>query len=94
MGGDLREALLCIVKCVRDRPSYFAEQIHDAVAGLGTNNDDLIRLIVTRQEIDLSEIRSAYRTLYSKSLYFVVKNDTSGDYKRLCLALIGDEKNE
>ena len=39
------------VKCARNRPEYFAERLHKAMAGIGTKDSDLIRLLVSRSEV-------------------------------------------
>ncbi|CAI5442634.1 unnamed protein product [Caenorhabditis angaria] len=57
---DLRSGFLQIVKVVRDTPKYFAEKLYNAVAGFGTDNDALRRIIVTRSEIDLPKIMSEF----------------------------------
>ena len=57
--------------------------------GLGTKDDDLVRIIVCRCEIDLAAIKIAYQTMYQKSLYDAVKSETSGDYQKLLLGIIG-----
>jgi hypothetical protein len=83
--------LLLIVKCARNKPAYFAEQLHDAMKGLGTKDDDLIRLLVCRAEVDLPQIKHEYKQAYGKSLYDVVKSELSGDYEKLFLGLIGKD---
>ncbi|CAF4794459.1 unnamed protein product, partial [Rotaria magnacalcarata] len=50
--GDIKDAYLVLITCIRDRPSFFAERIHKAVARLGTNDSTLIRVIVTRSEVN------------------------------------------
>uniref|UniRef100_A0A183CGI2 40S ribosomal protein S15 n=1 Tax=Globodera pallida TaxID=36090 RepID=A0A183CGI2_GLOPA len=40
-----------------------------------------IRLIVTRSEIDLADIRRAYQEMYGKSLVDSIEDECSGDYK-------------
>lgn len=37
-----------LVKCARDKTAYFAERLHKAMRGLGTNDSTLIRIIVAR----------------------------------------------
>lgn len=48
----------------------------------------LIRIIVTRCEVDMVQIKSEFQRLYGKSLEKFVEEDTGGDYKRALLALI------
>ncbi|KAK3554377.1 hypothetical protein QTP70_023086, partial [Hemibagrus guttatus] len=89
MSGDLESGMLAVVKCIKDTPAYFAERLHKAMKGLGTKDRTLIRIMVSRSEIDLLDIRQAYLKMYGKSLYTDISGDTSGDYKKLLLKLCG-----
>lgn len=89
MSGDLKRAILAIVKTIRNKSGYYAEQLYEAMKGMGTDDDTLIRLLVSRCEIDLAEIKSEYKRLYKKSLHDAVKSELSGDYEKLFLGLIG-----
>jgi annexin A7/11 len=94
MSGELLTGLLAMAKTVHNRPNYFAERLHLAMKGAGTDDNTLIRIIVSRCEIDLANIKYEYERLYGKTLLSVVKSEdggeTSGDYRRALLALIGD----
>ncbi|KAE9554529.1 hypothetical protein FO519_002233 [Halicephalobus sp. NKZ332] len=86
--GDIKDGLLAIVKSIRYRPAYFAELLHKSMKGFGTRDNDLIRLIVTRSEIDLRDIKQSYHQLYKNSLENAISGDCSGAYKEGLLALV------
>jgi len=90
MSGELLNGLLAIVNTLTHRPCYFAERLQAAMKGWGTDDDALVRLIVSRCEIDLANIKAEYERMYSRTLYSDVKGETSGDYRKALLALIGD----
>ena len=81
---------LFAVRCIKDKPAYFAKKLHDAMDGLGTNDEVLARVIVTRVECDMVQIKEAFHRNYNESLAKWIEDDTSGDYKNLLLALVGD----
>ncbi|KAI5606770.1 annexin A8-like protein 1 isoform 2, partial [Silurus asotus] len=89
MSGDLESGMVAVVKCIKDTPAYFAERLHKAMKGLGTKDRTLIRIMVSRSEVDMLDIRQAYLKMYGKSLYTDISGDTSGDYKKLLLKLCG-----
>jgi hypothetical protein len=88
--GTLKEGLLAIVKYVKDPPAFFAERLHNSMAGAGTDDGALIRLVVSRSEVDLVGAAKAFTRLYGKSLNDFIASDCSGDYRRLLIATIGN----
>ncbi|XP_072440323.1 annexin A5-like [Chiloscyllium punctatum] len=89
--GNLRTALLAVVKCIRSVPEYFATTLHNAMRGAGTDDDTLIRVMISRSEVDLLDIREKFYANYGKTLSSMIKNDTSGDYRNALLSMCGGE---
>ncbi|XP_059480511.1 annexin B9-like isoform X2 [Neocloeon triangulifer] len=86
--GSIETGLLAIVKCMTDCSNYFAERLHDSMSGAGTEDRDLIRVIVSRSECDLGDIKVAFQQKYGKSLESFIEGDCSGDYKRILIAMV------
>lgn len=88
--GDIEDGLVSLVRCCNNRSEFFAKRLHKAMAGFGTNDDQLIRLLVTRAEIDLQDIKVAFERIYGKSLKSWIKGEASGDYEKALLAIINE----
>uniref|UniRef100_A0A336M5A5 Annexin n=1 Tax=Culicoides sonorensis TaxID=179676 RepID=A0A336M5A5_CULSO len=78
MSGDLKKALDTIVEVAQSPPTYFARRLFKSMDGMGTDDKTLIRILVSRCEFDLGNIKREYEKLYNKTLLSSVKNDTSG----------------
>lgn len=48
--------------CARSRPRYFAEELYKSMKGAGTDDDTLVRIIVSRAEVD--------QILFDSLIYF------------------------
>ncbi|XP_060098915.1 annexin A13 [Heteronotia binoei] len=86
--GDLEKVYLTLVRCTKDCQEYFATRLYDAMKGAGTDEETLIRILVTRAEIDLQTIKEKFQNKYHKSLAAAIQSDTSGDFKKLLIALL------
>ena len=62
-----------------------------AVKGIGTNDTQLIRSIVTRMDIDMKMIKRYYKKLFGNNMADDIKGDTGGNYQKLLLYLIGEK---
>uniref|UniRef100_A0A8C5NBZ9 Annexin n=1 Tax=Gouania willdenowi TaxID=441366 RepID=A0A8C5NBZ9_GOUWI len=91
MSGCLEEVFLAIVKSMRNRPAFFAERLYKSMKGLGTTDSVLIRIMVSRAEIDMLDIKEQFLKMYGKTLHSFIKGDTSGDYRKILLELCGGE---
>jgi annexin A7/11 len=86
--GNAEKALRGIFYASINPPEYFASRIRDAVKGAGTKDTNLIRIIVSRAEYDMAQIKQAYKKLYNRDLIADVKSDTHGDYEKVLVALL------
>ncbi|XP_006006356.1 annexin A1-like [Latimeria chalumnae] len=87
--GDIEDCLIAIVKCATNKPKFFADQLYQSMKGRGTRDGDLIRIMVSRSEIDMNDIKTEYKNSYGKSLYQAIMEETKGDYEKILLALCG-----
>jgi annexin A7/11 len=71
--GNIQEGLLSVVHSIKNKHAFFAERLHKSMKGLGTHDRDLIRLVVTRCEIDMGDIKKEYKANHKESLGDAIK---------------------
>ena len=86
--GDSKKTLRTIVYATLSPSEYFATRVNDAVKGLGTRDHLLIRVLVSRSEIDMPQIKQYYKQLYGKDMVADIKSDISGEYQNLMVQLV------
>ena len=87
--GDMQKLLTTIVYAIISPSEYFATRVNKAIKGWGTNDNLLIRVLVTRDEIDMPQIKQYYKQLYGKDMLADIKSDCGGDYQKLLIELAG-----
>ena len=87
MHGDSKKAYRTIVYATLSPSEYFATRVNEAIKGIGTKDRLLMRVLITRDEIDMPTIKQYYKQLYGKDMVEAVKNDISGDYQKLMVEL-------
>ena len=87
MHGDSKKAYRTIVYATLSPSEYFATRVNEAIKGVGTKDRLLMRVLITRDEIDMPTIKQYYKQLYGKDMVTAVKNDISGDYQKLMVEL-------
>ena len=85
--GNVEKLLKAIFYASINPAEWFATRVRNAIEGPGTKDKQLIRIIVSRFEIDLREIKLAYYRLYNRDMVSDIRNDTSGDYKKILTQL-------
>ncbi|CAH1988865.1 unnamed protein product [Acanthoscelides obtectus] len=71
--GNSESGFLAIIRAIQDTPKYFAKQLNNAISGAGTDDNSLMRIVVTRSEIDMEDIKRAYASKYGESLKEAIK---------------------
>ncbi|KAM0922852.1 hypothetical protein ACQ4PT_005896 [Festuca glaucescens] len=88
---EFLKTLRAVIRCFTCPDRYFEKVVRLAIAGNGTDENSLTRIITTRAEVDLKLIKEAYQKRNSAPLEKAVAGDTSGDYEGMLLALLGKE---
>ncbi|CAL5196333.1 unnamed protein product [Lathyrus oleraceus] len=79
------------IRCIDDHKKYYEKVLRGALKRIGTDEDELTRVVVTRAEKDLKDIKELYYHRNSVRLEDAVASEISGDYKRFLVTLIGRE---
>lgn len=61
------------MECVQSPPAFFARRLFKAMDGIGTDDTTLIRIIVSRSEIDLGNIKDEFERMHDRTLLSAVK---------------------
>ncbi|KAM3209030.1 hypothetical protein ACQJBY_063613 [Aegilops geniculata] len=88
---EFLKTLRAVIRCFTCPDRYFEKVARLAIAGNGTDENSLTRVITTRAEVDLKLIKEVYQKRNSVPLEKAVAGDTSGDYESMLLALLGKE---
>ncbi|OIW08089.1 hypothetical protein TanjilG_21069 [Lupinus angustifolius] len=88
---DFQKALYTAIRCTTNHTKYYEKVLRDAIKRVGTDEDALTRVIVSRAEIDLRVISEVYYKRNSVLLEHALAKETSGDYKNFLLTLLGKD---
>ncbi|KAA3678541.1 annexin A7/11 [Paragonimus westermani] len=97
--GTFESALKFTLLTCLNRIEAYATLIKEAMDGLGTADSTLMRIIATRCEVradlvDLGNICQLFEAREQQSLEQRIREETSGDYRKLLLALLGSRWQE
>lgn len=91
LSGDSKKLLLAICKCIAKKSEYFAEGLYNCSDNLTSRtNSHIIRILITRCDVDLKDIKKSFEKLSRKTLAQFVKEETRGDYQKALLALLDE----
>ncbi|CAN6484718.1 unnamed protein product [Victoria cruziana] len=82
-------ALKAAMQCLAFPEKYFVDVLSKAIDRRGTDEGALTRVVVTRAEVDMKQIKEEYLKVNGVGLDKAIVHETSGDYRQLLLTLIG-----
>ncbi|RHN40238.1 putative annexin [Medicago truncatula] len=86
---DFLKAVHVAIRCIDDHKKYYEKVLRGALKRIGTDEDGLTRVVITRAEKDLKDIKELYYKRNSVHLEDTVAKEISGDYKKFLLTLLG-----
>jgi annexin A7/11 len=87
--GHMRDALRLMAARAVDPVRSDADQLEESMKGMGTKDEQLVTRLVRSHwnREHFRQVKIAYKKFHSKELKDRVNGETSGDYKRLMVAL-------
>ena len=85
--GDVKKTLKTIIYANTTPSEYFAQRVNEAITRERQKDELLMRILITRDEVDMPKIKECYKTLYGKDMVESIKEATLGDYKNLLVEL-------
>ncbi|KAF9356046.1 hypothetical protein BGX26_005809 [Mortierella sp. AD094] len=86
--GEHVEILLYAVMQAADPGRHVSSLFEESMAGVGTNEDQLSRLVVIHRGKLMDKVKAAYHVDYDRTLADRIRGDTSGLYSHLLCHLI------
>ena len=85
--GDVKKTLKTIIYANTTPSEYFASRVNEAITSAGKKDELLMRILITRDEVDMPKIKECYKATYGKDMVESVKGATFGDYQNLLVEL-------
>lgn len=89
--GHMRDALRLMAARAVDPIKSDADQLEESMKGLGTKDEQLVTRLVRAHwdKNHFHQVKLAYKQFHQRELATRIAGESSGDYKRLMLALCG-----
>ncbi|EGW11614.1 Annexin A3 [Cricetulus griseus] len=91
LSGHFEDLLLAIGKLLSVNKCNNFSFFEVSIKGAGTDEFTLNRIMVSRSETDLLDIRHEFKKHYGYSLHSAIQSDTSGDYRLVLLKICGGD---
>ena len=89
--GNFEKLLVALLRPILD---FYVIEMRDAMAGIGTDEDVLIETLCTLSNYEINAIKEHYNRKYGQNLESDIAGETSGNFKRLLVALCTANRDE
>ncbi|XP_033118712.1 annexin A13-like [Anneissia japonica] len=86
--GDIQEGYLAVIKTACNPAKFFAERIYHSMQGLLKDDDQLIRVVISRSEVDLLRMKTEFYNLHSKRVHDYIKEECKDDFVQVLLGIV------
>ena len=87
VSGKNKKIIKTILFGIITPAQFFAKKCYKAMKGAGTDEDTLFRVLISRAEIDMDDIREYYFRDWNTDLKNDIEGDTSGAYGQILMNL-------
>lgn len=91
LSGKFEQLIVAVMTPI---PEFLAIELHDAMAGMGTNEATLIEILCTMNNAWIQAINAQYMRLYHRALESDIKGDTGGAFQRLLVSMCQARRDE
>ncbi|KAM3171458.1 hypothetical protein ACTXT7_016581 [Hymenolepis weldensis] len=82
------DKLKLLVKTAFKKEECIADFLHESMAGAGTKDEQLMRLVLAYAGDEMAEIKAIFLAKYKKSLEECIRGDASGNYRKFLITLV------
>ncbi|XP_031350035.1 annexin B9-like [Photinus pyralis] len=90
-GDEMKHLLFALVV---PTPVFYATELHNAIMGIGTNENVIIEILCTLTNSEMWAVIDAYEAEFQHKLIDDIKGDTSGDFKHLLVAILQANRDD
>ncbi|XP_063993471.1 annexin B9-like isoform X2 [Diachasmimorpha longicaudata] len=91
LSGNLGDVVVALMTPLQD---YYVRELHDAITGRKTDEKSIIELLCTVGNWGINTVVESYQKQYGRSIEDDLKDDTSGQFKRLIVSICQANRDE
>lgn len=85
LGGKFEDVIVALMAPPVD---FLCKHLHNAMAGMGTDEETLVEILCTKSNEEMQEIVTAYEAKYDRPLAEQMCSETAGHFRRLLTLIV------